>query len=77
MVGGGYLRHYVFSTAKLISKTGLADGESRYLGKEDQDLSTIPPSHSMLTPGRAVLALYPIVRRLTGNCYLPILKSLV
>merc|ERR1711893_259508 len=58
-----------FSTMKAISKTGLADGESRHLGMEDQDLPTIPPSHSILTPGRPVLALYPIVRRLTGSCY--------
>ena len=56
-----------FSTVKVISKTGLADGESRHLGMEDQNLPTIPPSHSILTPGRPVLALCPIVRRLTGR----------
>ena len=62
------MRLYVFSTTKVIPKTGLADGESRHLGMEDQDLPTIPPSHSILTPGRPVLALYPSVRRLTGSC---------
>ena len=33
---GGDLKLYVFSTAKVISKTGLADGESRRFGTEDQ-----------------------------------------
>ena len=37
------MRLYVFfPTAKVISKTGLADEESRHLGMEDQDLPTIP-----------------------------------
>ena len=63
--GGGDLR---LSTVKMISKMGLADGESRHLGMDDHNLPTITPSHSILTPGRPVLVLYPIVRRLTGSC---------
>ena len=39
----------------MISKTGMEDGESRHLGMEDQGLPTIPPSHSILTPGRPTL----------------------